>query len=144
MQIPFSEITVGKRFDFGITVLSEQEIIDYAKMFDPLDFHIDKEAAKKSIFKSLVASGPQIFTVVHRNQWITRFGHTVLCGLAIDHWKFLKPIYPNQKIISSATVLSITPNVEKNSVTIKWLYEFLNEQNELVQILEATVLHKIS
>ena len=42
-----NDLKKGNRFVLGVTVLSEQEIIDFAKAFDPLDFHTDKEEAEK-------------------------------------------------------------------------------------------------
>ena len=142
--ISISEITQRKKIDFGDTILSEQEIIDFALVFDPLDFHTNKEKAKNSFFKGLIASGPHIFNHVHKTKWIPLFKDTVICGLEINNWKFLKPVYPNQKIRSTVTIIKTKPNHEKNSVAVTWYYEFKNEAGEIIQSLEMIVLHKIS
>src|ERR1051325_9586980 len=126
---------VGRRFDFGMTVLSEQDIIDFAKQFDPLDCHTAKEAAEKHFFKGLVASGPHIFNLVHRTRWIPILGHTVICGKEVTDWKFIRPIYAGQKVFSSATITDVKFNKEKNYVEVTWLYEFLNEKGEPFQTL---------
>ena len=143
-QLQVKDMEQGAEFDLGTVTLSEQDIIDFAKAFDPLDFHTDPEAAKKSIFKGLVASGPHIFTYVHRTQWIPRFGHTVLAGLEVNHWKFLKPVYADKPISGRVTIISVKPNPEKGYMAVTWLYEFRNEKTEMVQSLEMTVLHKIA
>jgi acyl dehydratase len=143
-QLSPKDMKEGAEFDLGTVTLSEQDIIEFAKAFDPLDFHTDPEAAKKSIFKGLVASGPHIFTYIHRTQWIPRFGHTVLAGLEVSNWKFLKPVYANQPISGRARIVSVKPNREKGYMAVTWLYEFKNEKLELVQSLEMTVLHKIA
>jgi len=65
-ELSFIDFEVGKKFDFGCTVLSEEEIISWAKQNDPLDIHTDKAAAERSIFKGLIASGAHIFTIVHK------------------------------------------------------------------------------
>jgi acyl dehydratase len=142
MRQEIRDLKEGQKLDLGIVTLSEQEIIDFAKAFDPLDFHTDREAGKRSMFKSIVASGPHIFTLVHRVQWIPRFGHTVIAGLEVTNWKFLKPVYPGHPIGSSVTALRIKPNPDKGYAAVTWLYEFKNENNEFVQTLEMTVLHK--
>lgn len=139
----YKDFEVNKKFDLGTIALTEQEIIDFAKTFDPLDFHINKSAAEKSIFKGIVASGPHIFTLVHRNSWIPLFGHTVLCGLEIDNWKFLKPVYPNQKIHSSVSIKFVEAFPDKNYVLVIWIYEFKDDKGELIQSLEMTISHKI-
>src|SRR5690349_1934629 len=96
-KIPFAEFVVNQKIELGKVVLTEREIIEFALQFDPLDFHIDKEAAKKSYFKDLIASGPHIFNLIHKTEWIPRYGHTVICGLEVNHWKFIKPVYALQQ-----------------------------------------------
>lgn len=139
-----NDLKAGNKFDLGITSLSEQEIIDFAKAFDPLDFHTDKEAAEKSHFKGLIASGPHIFNLVHRTKWIPLFGKTVICGLEVQNWKFLKPIFANMTIHSSATIVDAKPNFDKLYCTIRWHYEFVDDKGEKVQELDMSILHKIS
>ena len=143
-KLSANDLKEGAGFDLGSVTLSEQDIIDFAKAFDPLDFHTDPEAAKKSIFKGLVASGPHIFTYIHRTQWIPRFGHTVLAGLEVSSWKFLKPVYANQPITGKATITAVKPNPEKGYMAVTWLYEFRNGKADMVQSLEMTILHKIA
>lgn len=139
-----NDLKAGNKFDLGTTVLSEQEIIDFALAFDPLDFHTDKEAAKKSHFKGLIASGPHIFNLVHRTKWIPLFGKTVICGLEVQNWKFLKPIFAHMPIHSAVTIADAKPNLDKHYSTIKWHYEFLDDKGEKVQELDMSILHKLS
>src|SRR5579885_199350 len=96
--IQIKDLELNKKIDIGTVTLSEQDIIDYAKLNDPLDFHIDRKAAEASIFKGFVASGSQIFNYLHKNGWIKLFGHSVSCGLEVNHWKFIRPVYANQPI----------------------------------------------
>ena len=139
----FSDLEENKMYDLGTVALSEQEIIDFAKAFDPLDFHIDPEAARKSIFRGIIASGPHIFTLVHRTQWIPRFGHTVIAGMEVTNWKFVKPVYPGMPVHSTVTIKKISANPQKKHAAVTWLYEFRDQKDELVQTLEMTVLHKM-
>ena len=142
-KFAIEDLHPGKKLDFGETVLSEKEIIEFAKAFDPLDFHIDKKKAKKTIFKDLIASGPHIFNLVHKTKWIPLFGHSVICGLEITNWKFLKPVYAQMPVYSTVKVMKIKPNIEKNHAVIHWRYEFKNADGHLVQTVDAAVLHKI-
>jgi acyl dehydratase len=133
----------GLKLIFESFSLSEAEIIEFAKQFDPLDFHIDREAAKKSPFKGIIASGPHIFTLKHRTKWIPIFGHTVIAGIEVNNWKFLKPVYPDQIIHGSASIVSIKKNPEKQYSIVKWRYEFKDEKEEMVQSLEMVIMHKL-
>lgn len=139
-----SALRQGDKFDLGVYSLSEDEIIEFARVFDPLDFHIDREAAAKSYFKGIIASGPHIFTLVHRKEWIPRFGHTVIAGIELNHWKFLKPIYPDMPVGCSVTILDTKPNSIKALTAIQWKYEFTDRNAEMVQSLEMLVLHKMN
>lgn len=136
------DIEVGQKFDLGSISLTEQEIIDFAKAFDPLDFHVDKDAAQKTMFKGLIASGPHLFNLIYRKEWLPRFGKTVICGMGISNWKFVKPIYAGQKITVELTVLSLKPMAEMAGIAVTWLFEFKNGKGEMVQFLQMEVMHK--
>lgn len=137
-----AKISVGDKVDLGVVVLSEQEIIDFAKAFDPLDFHIDKAKAEKTIFRGLIASGPHIFNLIYRKEWIPRFGDTVICGMSVSDWKFIKPIYAGQKTFITLTVLDMKPDPKIGGNAVSWLFEFKNEKGEMVQLLRMEVMHK--
>lgn len=53
----FEDIVIGSTRVLGTHAFSEDEIIAFAKKYDPQPFHIDREAAKESIFGGIIASG---------------------------------------------------------------------------------------
>ena len=53
----FEDYCVGEVAEFGDYHITSEEIIDFAKRYDPQLFHTDPEAAKQSSFGGLVASG---------------------------------------------------------------------------------------
>ncbi len=136
-------LELNKPIDIGSLILSEDDIMEFAKANDPLEFHLNKKAAKESIFKGLVASGPQVFMTLHKTGWIPVFGHTVICGLEVNNWKFLLPIYAGQPVKGTATPTFIKINKEKKQAVVVWTYEFTNERAEVVQTLETVLLHKL-
>ena len=142
-KILFKDIQQNKAFNLGVVTLTEKDIIDYALLNDPLDFHTDKKVAERGFFKGLVASGSQIFNELHKTGWIPMFGHTVICGMELNNWKFMKPVYAGQSITGTVTPISIKENEEKNHAVVVWGYEFKDAKGTLVQTLEVTVLHKI-
>jgi acyl dehydratase len=137
------KISEQLNIDFGQISLSTEEIIDFAERYDPLEFHTNLDIANKSMFKGLIASGPHIFNVFYRTKWIPLFGHTVLAGMEMNHWKFLKPIYADQLIQCLVTVKSHTINKEKGTAIVKWQYEFKNTIGENCQTVDLTILHKL-
>ncbi len=142
--VPVSSLQEGQVFDLGMHTLSEEEIIDFANAFDPLPFHTSVEAAEQSHFGELVASGPQLFTFVHKREWIPRFGSSVLAGLEVTNWKFLGPTRANIPIKASVIVKKYRPNTERGHIVITWHYEFEQTDGQPVQCLDMTVLHKLA
>ena len=143
-EIKISELTENEEFDFGFTSLSEKEIMDFAHAYDPLDFHIDKDVAEKSVFGTLVASGPHIFNWFYKNRWVPVFNKTVMAGLELNNWRLKKPVYPGKAIHCTAKILSIKKNELKNYATIIWKFFLTDEFQEPVQTLEMTVLHRLT
>jgi acyl dehydratase len=63
---------VGESLAMGNIILSEKQIVDFAKLCTPPDPHIDKAAAEKTIFKDLIASGPHLLTRILQLECKTR------------------------------------------------------------------------
>ena len=53
----FDDFVPGQEIELGQRTVSEDEIIAFATQFDPQPFHIDREAAAKSIYGGVIASG---------------------------------------------------------------------------------------
>lgn len=130
------------QMDLGNISLTEDEIIDFAKRYDPLEFHTNIEIAQKSIFKGLVASGPHIFNSFYRLKWLPKFGSTVLAGMEINQWKFIKPIYANDSINCTIQIKELIQKEEKGIAIVKWYYEFKNTKDEICQSVYLTILHQ--
>jgi acyl dehydratase len=56
-ELAFEDFTPGRVFDLGTIVVDRDEMVAFARRFDPQPFHLDEEAAKESLFKGLAASG---------------------------------------------------------------------------------------
>ena len=139
-KLSYQDFELNKVFDLDHATVSEQEIIDFATTYDPLDFHINKEIAEKSFFRGLIASGPHLFHVFYKTKWVPLFKNTVIAGLEVN-WKFLKPIYANMKVHCKVTIIDIKPNQDKKHAAVKWRFEFTNEKGEFFQTIEMSVLH---
>jgi acyl dehydratase len=62
----FENIVIDEAFPLGSHTFTEDEIIAFAKLYDPQYFHIDPEAAKHSHFGGIIASGWHTVSVGHR------------------------------------------------------------------------------
>ncbi len=63
----FEDVTPGTRARLGSHLFTREEIIAFAREWDPQPFHVDEEAAKSSLFGSLCASGWHTGCVAMRN-----------------------------------------------------------------------------
>ena len=58
----FEDFHVGDTYDLGSTSATQEEIIAFARQFDPQPFHTDPERAKHSTFGTLVAWVLRVYT----------------------------------------------------------------------------------
>lgn len=56
-EIAFEDLVPGRVFDLGSTVVDRDEMVAFARRFDPQPFHLDETAAATSLFGGLAASG---------------------------------------------------------------------------------------
>jgi len=71
--IAYEDLTPNRVIELGSATVDRDEMIDFARRFDPQPFHLDEEAAASSIFGGLAASG--WYTV---GLWMRRYVDTVL------------------------------------------------------------------
>jgi len=62
----FEDFPVGMRRELGSHAVTEDDILRFAREFDPQPFHIDKAAGEASIFGGLIASGWHTCAIVMR------------------------------------------------------------------------------
>jgi acyl dehydratase len=133
----------GFEIDLGTKAFDEEEIIEYARVNDPLPFHIDKQVAKESFFGELVCSGGQAFYYFYVHRWIPKFGSSVVGGLGIRNWDFFLPIKVDETISAKAICEDIRHSKSNPMLSIVvWKFEFRNKSGNLAQSLEIKILHK--
>ena len=65
-MLHYEDFHKGQSFDLGTYHVSREEIIGFAREFDPQPFHLDEEAGRKSVFGGLAASGWHVAAVYMR------------------------------------------------------------------------------
>jgi acyl dehydratase len=92
----FEDVTVGETDSFGSYEVSEAEIIDFAKRFDPQPFHTDPEAAADSFFGELVASGWHTAAMTMRMLVEGRYDDAGVGGaVGVDDLRWTAPVRPD-------------------------------------------------
>jgi len=108
------DFTVGEMLETTPVTLSADEMVDFAKLYDPQTFHTDPEAAKSSPYGGLIASGLQTIAVGF-GQFI-RLGYytdSSLGGPATDDVNWLAPVRPGDELHTTVEVLEVRPSKSK-------------------------------
>lgn len=135
----FEDFHVGQIIELGSRTVSEDEIIAFGKAFDPQYFHTDPEAAKRSIWGGLVASGWHTTAMLMR---LMVDGHLAkvasIASPGVEDVRWLKPVRPGDRIAGRLTVLEARPSrAGAPRGTFKQLAEVFNQNGELVMSLRA-------
>ena len=130
----WEDFTPGRVWEHGSRTLSEQEIIAFAREWDPQRFHIDPEAAKETPYGGLIASGWHTGSVMMRLMCDAYLSESSCVGSpGIDEWRFALPVRPGDALRYRATVLEARPSASKpDRGIVKWCWELLNQRGEVV------------
>ena len=138
----FADFHEGMTADIGPATLTEQEIIEFARHYDPQWFHTDPERAASGWHGGLIASGwhtcslAMRLTVDNFLQDSDSFGSPGLVYL-----KWLAPVRPNDVLMLRATVLEKRVSAKNPLIGVmRWRWQLRNQDQVEVLDLEATTL----
>ena len=102
------DIVVGERFPAGSVEVTEAECLAFSRTYDPQPMHVDPEAAARSRFGGLTASGWHTAAMVMRALVEARpFGEGEVLGLGVDQLRWLLPVRPGDTLTTEIEVLSV-------------------------------------
>ena len=119
----FDDLVVGMRFKSLEKSVTREEIKRFAAEYDPQPFHLDEEAAQRSVFGGLAASGWHTAAMAMRLAIEARpFGPHPLLGLGVDELRWLAPVRPDDVIHLEGEVVELTPSRSKPQgiARVKW------------------------
>lgn len=103
----FEDIEVGARQSFGAYRVTREEVIAFARQYDPQPFHLSDEAAAKTHFGRLSASGwhtcAMAMAMLVEN--LTRHRQAGLGSPGVDELRWLRPVYPGDTLRCEGEVL---------------------------------------
>ena len=103
----FEELKIGSRSAAGPYLLTKDEIIRFAKQYDPIPRHIDEQAAARSEFGGLTASGSNTFAIYILLSSQLQPHFQVLMGLGWDEVKLTNPVRPDDELDLEMTILEM-------------------------------------
>jgi acyl dehydratase len=95
----YADVTVGERIDCGTTSVSEADIVDFAKQFDPLGIHVDPDVAAASHFGGLIASSIHTFALTQPPVVEHFYADSDLVAAAnIEEFRLPNPVRPGDTL----------------------------------------------
>jgi acyl dehydratase len=130
----FEDYIEGDMHRFGSIAVEADEIITFAKRFDPQLMHTDPVAAKNTPFGGLIASGWHTAGLVMRlyvEHYLTNVASLASPGL--DELRWIKPVRPGDALSVRVTVLKTAPSKSKpDRGAVTSFVEVFNQADEVV------------
>jgi len=139
----FEDFAVGQTFRTAGATLSEAQILDFALMWDPQPFHIDKIAAERGPYGGLIASGFQTLLVAFRLIWAERIINAASMGSpGMDELRWLRPVRPGDTLFVTGEVMDVRESKsrpDRGFITIR--YTVTNQNDE--PVMRFSVAHML-
>ena len=138
------DLAPGQRYDLGRTEVSEASIIAFAEAYDPQPFHIDPEAAGRSIYGGVIASGWQTACLFMRLFFDGMLKRAAAMGSpGLDQLRWLLPVRPGDELAASVEVIEVIPSRSKPDRGIaKLRCVMINQTGAEVLAFVANVMFK--
>ncbi len=138
-KIYFEDIAVGDKTISESRTVTKEEILDFAHKYDPQPFHIDEEAAKKSIYGGLIASGWHTASTLMRllvdNMTNNRAG---LGSPGFDDLRWILPIRPSDSLRYESTVIEARKSESRPDMGIvRAEIKLFNQNDEVVLSMKS-------
>ena len=140
----FEDFKVGDVTTLGTYTLSEQEILDYARTYDPQPFHIDPEAARWSIYGGLIASGWHTCAIMMRlSVEAARREQAVGVGSpGIESCRWVKPVRPGDTLTGRSEIVAVWPSATRSIGFARRRVEMINQRGEVVLALVGISMYQ--
>jgi acyl dehydratase len=140
----FEDYIPGSVHEFGSVTVSESDIISFAKTYDSQFFHTDPEAAKKSIYGGLIASGIQ--TLAFMTQLLVKHFISQTSSLGspgADELRWIKPVRPGDTLSLRVKILEARRSQSKpDRGIVHYFVEILNQKREIVTTVKVVNLYR--
>jgi len=135
----FADLRAGQVLEVGPCVVSEADIIEYARQFDPQPFHIDKEAAAQTRWGGVIASGFHTCSLAMRMMVDHVLKDSESIGSpGLEYVKWPHPVRPDDRLRVQVHVLEKTISKSGRIGVLRWQWTCLNQENTAVLELAAT------
>jgi acyl dehydratase len=135
----FEDFEVGKTIEVGSRTVTEDEIIAFATQFDPQPFHVDRDAAARSMYGGIIASGWHTCGLMMRMMVDGYLRDAAGLGSpGVDEVRWLKPVRAGDTLTVSTTVVKSHPSKSKpDRGVVHTVWQAKNQHGELVATIKG-------
>jgi acyl dehydratase len=143
MSVQYLEdYAVGQIYLTGRHRIDKEQIVAYARQFDPQFYHLDEVAALQSPFKGLAASGWHTASITMRLMVDGAFKPAGgILGVGFDQLSWPRPVRPGDELHVKSEVLEVRPSKSRpDRGMIRVQNTTLNQNDEVVQMFTGNLL----
>lgn len=140
-ELYLEDLEVGQSYESGRLIVQEADILRFAREFDPQPFHLDDEAARKTLFGGLAASGWHTAALTMR--LLVDGGIPLANGIigAGGEISWPRPVRPGDELHVVSTVIEITPSASRpDRARVRLASETRTSKGEVVQTFTSTLI----
>jgi acyl dehydratase len=143
LKLYWEDFSEGTVFDLGPYTLTQAELLEFARKYDPQPFHTDARAAEASIYGGLIASGWHTCAIVMRTLYDQVLSRAASLGSpGVDQLRWLKPVRPGDTLRTRLTVLEARPSQSKpDRGVVRSRWEVFNQTGELVMTMQGVNMY---
>lgn len=141
----FAEFHEGQVIEAGPRVVTEPEVLAFARDWDPQWFHTDAEAAAAGPFGGLIASGWHTSAIAMRLVVDAVLADSEsFASPGLEHLKWPNPVRPGDSLRLRAEVIEVRRSEKRPTLGIlRWRWQLFNQRDLPVLELVATSLFKL-
>ena len=111
-MIYFEDLEVGAETDFGSYDVTREEMLEFARKYDPQPFHLSDEQAAQTHFGRMSASGwhTAAMTMAVIARYVVEHRQAGLGSPGIDELRWRKPVYPGDTLHVRGKIIEKTPS----------------------------------
>ena len=135
----FEDFPAGRVDESAPRTITREEMVAFARQYDPQPFHIDEAAAARSVFRGLLASGWHTTAIFMRLMWDAFLHDAASLGSpGVDEIRWLKPVRPGDTLRARFTVVEAVPSRSKpDRGVVRSFSEMLNQHGEVVMTVRG-------
>jgi len=114
----WEDMEIGAETTFGSYDVTREEVLEFARKYDPQPFHLSDEAAAKTHFGRIAASGWHTcaMTMAVLARYVVGDEQAGLGAPGVDELRWLKPVYPGDTLTVHGKIVDKTPSRSKPEI----------------------------